>query len=145
MCLTPFTTAPAPCRSDLVTRTADSFARAPMPIAAFDHVPLQPPDAIFALTAGYAADKSDKKVNLGVGAYRDNHGKPFVLPVVRKVSKQEESRSGVVQDPNKPIDGGNSTCCPLIRWPQSMFGVACGGAELACGATPAPGHKSIAA
>ncbi|KAK4051899.1 Aspartate aminotransferase, cytoplasmic [Microbotryomycetes sp. JL201] len=55
--------------------------------AAFDHVPLQPEDAIFALTAGYNADKSDKKVNLGVGAYRDNHGKPFVLPVVRKAKK----------------------------------------------------------
>ncbi|KAK4058354.1 Aspartate aminotransferase, cytoplasmic [Microbotryomycetes sp. JL221] len=55
--------------------------------SAFDHVPLQPPDAIFALTAGYNADKSDKKVNLGVGAYRDNAGKPFVLPVVRKAKK----------------------------------------------------------
>jgi aspartate aminotransferase len=38
------------------------------------------------LTAGYQQDSFDKKVNLGVGAYRDNDGKPFVLPVVRKVS-----------------------------------------------------------
>lgn len=42
--------------------------------------------SIFQLTAAYKADKFDKKVNLGVGAYRDNNGKPWVLPVVKKVS-----------------------------------------------------------
>ncbi|BGP14423.1 hypothetical protein JCM10213_004546 [Rhodosporidiobolus nylandii] len=49
--------------------------------------PFAPPDAIFALTAGYRADSFEKKVNLGVGAYRDNEGKPFVLPVVRKAKQ----------------------------------------------------------
>lgn len=41
--------------------------------------------SIFQLTAAYKADKYPKKVNLGVGAYRDNNGKPWVLPVVKKV------------------------------------------------------------
>jgi hypothetical protein len=41
--------------------------------------------SIFQLTAAYAADKFPKKVNLGVGAYRDDDGKPWVLPVVAKV------------------------------------------------------------
>lgn len=41
--------------------------------------------SIFELTAAYKADKFPKKVNLGVGAYRDNDGKPWVLPVVKKV------------------------------------------------------------
>ncbi|GAA5979485.1 hypothetical protein JCM11641_005409 [Rhodosporidiobolus odoratus] len=54
---------------------------------AFRSTPLAPADPIFALTAGYQADKHPKKVNLGVGAYRDNAGKPFVLPVVRKAKK----------------------------------------------------------
>ncbi|BGP38425.1 Aspartate aminotransferase, cytoplasmic [Rhodotorula kratochvilovae] len=49
--------------------------------------PYAAPDAIFALTAGYQADSFAKKVNLGVGAYRDNDGKPFVLPVVRKAKQ----------------------------------------------------------
>merc|ERR1719487_875538 len=49
--------------------------------------PYAPPDAIFALTAGYQQDSFEKKVNLGVGAYRDNDGKPFVLPVVRKAKQ----------------------------------------------------------
>jgi len=36
----------------------------------FDDVPLAPLDSIFQLTASYKADTYDKKVNLGVGAYR---------------------------------------------------------------------------
>lgn len=37
------------------------------------------------MTAAYKADTYDKKVNLGVGAYRDDESKPWVLPVVKKV------------------------------------------------------------
>lgn len=50
----------------------------------FDQARFIPPDAIFALTAQYIADKSPKKVNLGQGTYRDEHGNPWVLPSVRK-------------------------------------------------------------
>lgn len=57
---------------------ADSF---------FNDVPLAPPDVIFHLTAMYKADTFDKKVNLGVGAYRTNEGKPWTLNVVKKVSE----------------------------------------------------------
>lgn len=61
---------------------------------------LAPPDAIFGVvdrfnkaTAAWKeipADKpgggpENKPVNLIVGAYRDNEGKPWVLPTVRKV------------------------------------------------------------
>ena len=52
----------------------------------FHSTPLAPADPIFALTAGYQADSNPNKVNLGVGAYRDDQGKPFVLPTVRKVN-----------------------------------------------------------
>lgn len=41
--------------------------------------------SIFKLTAAFKSDSYDKKVNLGVGAYRDDNGKPWVLPVVKKV------------------------------------------------------------
>ena len=51
----------------------------------FKHVPMAPADPILGLTAGFKADKNPKKVNLGVGAYRDNNGKPYVFPIVRKV------------------------------------------------------------
>ncbi|BFZ65369.1 Aspartate aminotransferase, cytoplasmic [Saitoella coloradoensis] len=53
----------------------------------FADVPLAPPDAIFHLTASYKADTFKDKINLGVGAYRDDDGKPWVLPVVKKADE----------------------------------------------------------
>lgn len=43
-----------------------------------------PPDAVFALTEAYHKDPSPNKVNLGQGAYRDEHGLPQVLPCVEE-------------------------------------------------------------
>jgi hypothetical protein len=37
------------------------------------------------VTEAFKADKDPKKINLGVGAYRDDHGKPYVLDSVKKV------------------------------------------------------------
>jgi len=44
-----------------------------------------PPDAILGVTEAYKKDSNPKKINLGVGAYRDDNGKPFVLPSVKQV------------------------------------------------------------
>ncbi|TCD60529.1 Aspartate aminotransferase, cytoplasmic [Steccherinum ochraceum] len=41
---------------------------------------------IFQLTASYKADPFPQKINLGVGAYRDDDNKPWVLPVVKKAT-----------------------------------------------------------
>ncbi|KAL9105938.1 MAG: hypothetical protein Q9227_008962 [Pyrenula ochraceoflavens] len=49
-----------------------------------DVVPQAPEDPLFGLMAAYRRDTSDKKVDLGIGAYRDNNAKPWVLPVVKK-------------------------------------------------------------
>jgi len=53
----------------------------------WQNVPLAPPDSIFKLTAAYKADTFEQKINLGVGAYRDDNDKPWVLPVVRKAEE----------------------------------------------------------
>ncbi|KAF7322890.1 Aspartate aminotransferase [Mycena chlorophos] len=50
-------------------------------------VPLAPPDSIFQLTAAYKEDTFEKKINLGVGAYRDDNSKPWVLPVVKEATR----------------------------------------------------------
>uniref|UniRef100_A0A1A9UIE9 Aspartate aminotransferase, cytoplasmic n=1 Tax=Glossina austeni TaxID=7395 RepID=A0A1A9UIE9_GLOAU len=42
------------------------------------------PIEVFALNRAFQEDKNLNKANLGVGAYRTNEGKPWVLPVVRK-------------------------------------------------------------
>ncbi|CAJ2501847.1 Uu.00g047000.m01.CDS01 [Anthostomella pinea] len=47
-------------------------------------VPQAPEDPLFGLMAAYRADQDPKKVDLGIGAYRDNNAKPWVLPVVKK-------------------------------------------------------------
>jgi len=49
----------------------------------FKNVEMGPPDAILGVTEAYKRDQNPKKINLGVGAYRDDNGKPFVLPSVR--------------------------------------------------------------
>eukprot|EP00899_Mesostigma_viride_P010443 jgi/Mesvir1/193/Mv13545-RA.1 len=43
-----------------------------------------PPDPILGVSEAFKADKSDVKLNLGVGAYRTEEGKPYVLNVVKK-------------------------------------------------------------
>lgn len=60
---------------------------APMAATAFDAsvVPQAPEDALFGLMAAYRRDTDSNKVDLGIGAYRDNDAKPWVLPVVKKV------------------------------------------------------------
>lgn len=44
-----------------------------------------PPDAILGVTEAFKRDSNPKKINLGVGAYRDDNGKPYVLPTVLQV------------------------------------------------------------
>jgi aspartate aminotransferase len=46
-----------------------------------------PPDPILGVTEAFKKDSNPAKMNLGVGAYRDDEGKPFVLPSVREAEK----------------------------------------------------------
>jgi aspartate aminotransferase len=48
---------------------------------------MAPLDPIVGLTELYNKDQNPSKTNLGVGAYRDDNGKPWVLPSVRKAEK----------------------------------------------------------
>ena len=48
---------------------------------------MAPPDPILRLSTEYKEDKDKRKVNLGIGAYRDEDGKPYVFPVVRKAEE----------------------------------------------------------
>jgi len=54
-----------------------------MAYTGWGHVKEAPPDPILGLSQAYAADDHPKKINLGVGAYRDDEGKPFVLECVK--------------------------------------------------------------
>jgi len=52
-----------------------------------DVCPQAPEDPLFGLMAAYRKDTNSKKVDLGIGAYRDDNAKPWVLPVVKKADE----------------------------------------------------------
>ncbi|KAL1979229.1 hypothetical protein VTN96DRAFT_6422 [Rasamsonia emersonii] len=51
------------------------------------HVAQAPEDPLFGLMRAYRQDPSDKKIDLGIGAYRDDNAKPWILPVVKKAEE----------------------------------------------------------
>jgi aspartate/tyrosine/aromatic aminotransferase len=52
------------------------------------HVTEAAPDPILGVSVAFNADTNDKKVNLGIGAYRDENGKPWVLGCVKEAEKK---------------------------------------------------------
>lgn len=70
----------------------------------WSHVQEGPPDPILGITVAYNNDPSPAKVNLGVGAYRDDNGKPQILDCVKRAT------SRILNDPKEnheylPIGG----------------------------------------
>ena len=51
-------------------------------------VPLGPPDAILGIAEDFKKCTSPDKVNVCVGAYRDEQGKPWILPSVKEAERQ---------------------------------------------------------
>ncbi|SCU77823.1 LAFA_0A03532g1_1 [Lachancea sp. 'fantastica'] len=60
----------------------------------FNNAPQLPPDALFNIKLRLSKDTRAMKVDLGIGAYRDDTGKPWVLPSVREAEKL------IQEDPN---------------------------------------------
>ena len=54
----------------------------------FNDISAAPPVEVFKLTANYQSNTFPTKVNLAEGVYRDDAGKPWILPVVIKVEMQ---------------------------------------------------------
>lgn len=52
------------------------------------NVEMGPPDGILGITEAFKRDTNPSKVNLGVGAYRDDDCKPWVLPSVREAESR---------------------------------------------------------
>lgn len=69
----------------------------------WDEIPEGPPDAILGIAQAFRACDDERKVNVCVGAYRDEAGIPWVLPSVRaaedKMLKANENKEYL------PIDG----------------------------------------
>ena len=58
------------------------------PSAYLNEIPQGPPDAILGIAAAFRASDADDKVNVCVGAYRDDVGVPYVLPSVTEAERR---------------------------------------------------------
>mmetsp|Transcript_42043 Transcript_42043/g.50958 ORF Transcript_42043/g.50958 Transcript_42043/m.50958 type:complete len:427 (+) Transcript_42043:112-1392(+) len=76
-------------------------------------VPQAPPDPILGVSIAYQADKSSDKLNLGVGAYRTEEGKPLLLNIVSKVEQQLTANPARIKEYH-PM-GGKPEFCELSR------------------------------
>lgn len=54
----------------------------------WSHVPMGPPDPILGVSEAFKRDTHPKKLNLGVGAYRDDNNKPTILKSVTEATKR---------------------------------------------------------
>uniref|UniRef100_A0A646QDP0 Aspartate aminotransferase n=1 Tax=Hemiscolopendra marginata TaxID=943146 RepID=A0A646QDP0_9MYRI len=79
----------------------------------WSHVELGPPDPILGVTEAYKRDTNPKKINLGVGAYRDDAGKPYVLPSVKKAEEIMTSKN--LDKEYAPIGGSADFCKASIQ------------------------------
>jgi len=71
-------------------------------------VEMGPPDAILGVTEAFKKDSNPKKMNLGVGAYRDDAGQPFVLPSVLKA--EQNIMAAKLNKEYAPIGGEPEFC-----------------------------------
>lgn len=97
-------------------------------------VPKGPPDAILGITEAFKADCFAEKINLGVGAYRDDKGKPYILPSVKlaesriissNLNKEYAGITGVGEFTKAAAIlayGSNSTALDRVAITQSISG-----------------------
>lgn len=79
----------------------------------WSHVEMGPPDPILGVTEAFKRDTNPKKMNLGVGAYRDDNGKPFVLPSVRAAEAEIMKKN--MDKEYAPISGSPEFCKSAIN------------------------------
>ena len=68
------------CSNQISNQASRSFAAGN---SFWENMEMAPADPIMGLSVAYQADKNPNKQNLGIGAYRDNNGKPYILPCVK--------------------------------------------------------------
>ena len=98
-----------------------AFISRPFSIGLWDEVPLGPPDPILGLTDAYLKDSAPLKLNVGVGAFRDNEGKPYVLPSVRLA--EEILLKSNLNHEYAPISGTPHSI--LSVWRASLVDIQC--------------------
>lgn len=91
-----------------------------MSTSRFDTIPPPKPDPVFELDAKCKADKDPKKINLVIGAYRDDAGRPYVLHCVRAAEKM--MLKAKMNKEYLPIDGDRAFCKKAV---ELLLGADC--------------------
>ncbi|GAX73929.1 hypothetical protein CEUSTIGMA_g1379.t1 [Chlamydomonas eustigma] len=85
----------------------------------FEQVELQAPDPILGVSEAFKASKEPNKLNLGVGAYRTEELKPYVLDVVRKAEKKIfEAKENKEYLPIEGLDAFRKATVDLLLGPS---------------------------
>ncbi|XP_046746181.1 aspartate aminotransferase, mitochondrial-like [Diprion similis] len=79
----------------------------------WSHVSAGPPDVMLQSGEAYARDPHPEKVDLSAGAYRDDSGKPWVLPCVREAEKKLVAKN--LDKEYLPIDGYPDFCLNSVK------------------------------
>lgn len=130
------------------------FSRA-LSTSPWEKFEMAPPDPIVGLNEAYQVDDYPQKVIVGVGAYRDDAGMPYVLPCVREAeqrmmdSKLDMEYSGIAGDPKfvnlalKFAYGDNSTAIAerRVQGVQALSGT--GGLRVMGELLKKHGHSTI--
>uniref|UniRef100_A0A8C9RCQ4 Aspartate aminotransferase n=1 Tax=Scleropages formosus TaxID=113540 RepID=A0A8C9RCQ4_SCLFO len=101
-------------------RILDLYGLSTFVLSWWTEVQMGPPDPILGVTEAYKRDTNPKKMNLGVGAYRNDQGKPYVLSCVRKAEALIASRN--LDKEYLPIGGlaeFNKACAELALGPSN--------------------------
>jgi len=78
-------------------------------MSVFKNLEMAPPDAIFGLQQQFLTDTHPQKVNLVMGVYRGEDGKPYCLPVVANVERAM-AQDKTLNHEYLPITGMKDVC-----------------------------------
>ena len=84
-------------------------------ISVWSKIEMGPADPILGISEAFKTDSNPNKINLGVGAYRDDKGKPWILPSVKRAEE-------LLREADKEYDpiSGNAKFCKLSQ--ELQFG-----------------------
>jgi len=103
----------------------------------WNNVEMGPKDPILGVNEAFKADPNPDKLNFGVGAYRDDEGKPVVLPSVREAERRVYEKkmnmeydpiignAEMVQGSLKLVYGTNPSDLEKVAAIQSLSGTGC--------------------
>ncbi|MBW7883047.1 MAG: aspartate/tyrosine/aromatic aminotransferase [Caldilineaceae bacterium] len=88
----------------------------------FDHIVAAPPDPILGLTEAFKKDPNTRKINLGVGVYKDAQGRTPVLHAVKaaeeRLLREENTKNYLPIDGNPDFDAATQR---LLFGPDSAI------------------------